>query len=260
MQQEAFLKYRFVMLGIIITCITLEVLWNWRKQKRVYNRKETASNFAILVGTQFSKFFLLSWQLLVFGFFYQFRFFTIESSVYSFIALFFIVDFFYYWHHRALHEVKVLWTFHLVHHSSPWMNLTTSFRLNWFAPLISPFFYLPVCLLGFDPTFIIPIFSLNLFYQFWLHTEGIGKLGFLDKILNTPSNHRVHHGSNELYLDKNHGGFLMIWDRLFGTYQAETEKPVYGITTGFVGHNPFKLVFHGFVDYAKNQHKSIGRG
>lgn len=139
------------------------------------------------------------------------------------------------------------------------MNLTTSFRLNWLSPLITPFFYLPVSLLGFDTRLVAPILAINLLYQFWLHTEMIGNLGFLEKIFNTPSNHRVHHGSNLIYLDKNYGGFLIVWDILFGTYQAETEQPKYGITTGFVSHNPFKLVFHGFFDYITNNHK-IGRG
>ncbi|MBC7866713.1 MAG: sterol desaturase family protein, partial [Gloeobacteraceae cyanobacterium ES-bin-316] len=94
---------------------------------------------------------------------------------------------------------------------------------------------------------------INLVYQFVLHTEAIGKLGFLEGIINTPSAHRVHHGSNKIYLDKNFGGFLMIWDKLFGTYTSETEKVKYGITTGFVSYNPFKLIFHGFIDLFKGK-------
>ena len=254
------LEYRFIILPILIGLILLEVIWNWKKKKGVYNLKETGSNLFILIGSQISKALLLGWQITILSLVYEFRFFTIENSALSFIVLFFFIDFLYYWQHRGLHEIKALWTFHLVHHSSPWMNLTTSFRLNWLSPIITPFFYLPVSLLGFDPKLVAPIFAINLLYQFWLHTESIDPLGFLEKIFNTPSNHRVHHGSNLIYLDKNYGGFLIIWDILFGTYQSEVEKPVYGITTGFVSHNPFKLIFHGFIDYITNNHSKMGRG
>ncbi|MGB0525401.1 MAG: sterol desaturase family protein, partial [Flammeovirgaceae bacterium] len=138
---------------------------------------------------------------------------------------------------------------HNVHHSSPWMNFTTAFRLNWFNFIISPLLFIPVILLGFSMQQAAVFFVLNLFYQFFLHTEAVGKIPLIEGWLNTPSAHRVHHGSNALYIDKNYGGILMIWDRIFGTYQAETEKVNYGVTTGFEGHNPAKLVLKPIYNF-----------
>ncbi len=234
--------------GVFLGLVALEAFWSKRKQLGFYNGKETAANFAIVFGTNIMKLVATGWQLFILGLAYQVTPLRLPDSIWSFVAAFFLVDFFYYWYHRSMHEFKPLWAFHLVHHSSPWMNLTTSFRLNWFSPFISPFFYVPVVLLGVNPNYILVVFLLNLFYQFWLHTQVIGKLGFLEGIVNTPSAHRVHHGSNKIYLDKNYGGFLMIWDRLFGTYIEESEDVVYGVTTGFMGHNPVKHIFAGFLD------------
>jgi sterol desaturase/sphingolipid hydroxylase (fatty acid hydroxylase superfamily) len=132
-----------------------------------------------------------------------------------------------------------------------WMNFTTAYRINWFSALVSPAFFIPAALLGFPPIFIVLAFQINLLYQFFLHTEAVGKIPLLEGIIDTPSAHRVHHGSNPVYIDKNFGGILMIWDRIFGTYQPETEPVKYGITSGFAGHNPFKLIFQGFIDLAK---------
>jgi sterol desaturase/sphingolipid hydroxylase (fatty acid hydroxylase superfamily) len=128
------------------------------------------------------------------------------------------------------------------------MNLTAAYRLNWFGALISPLFFIPLALAGFPPTYIVASYAFNLLYQFFLHTESIGKLGPLEGLIDTPSAHRVHHGVNPLYIDRNFGGVLLIWDKLFGTYQPETEKVKYGLTTGLVSYNPFRLVFQGFID------------
>lgn len=240
--------FQLALLSFFLLCIVAEIVWSRRSGSAKYNPREAAANVGILAGMQVSKFLLAGWTVAVLAFTARFRFFTIESSWPAVIGAFVLIDFLYYWQHRLSHEVRFFWAFHLTHHSSPWMNLTTSFRLNWLFPLIMPFFYLPVALLGFDPLLVGPIFILNLIYQFWLHTESIGKLGWLEGVINTPSAHRVHHASNDAYIDKNYGGFLMVWDRLFGTYAAEGEPVRYGITTGFMGHNPIKLVFVGFYD------------
>ncbi|WP_339666149.1 sterol desaturase family protein, partial [Maribacter arcticus] len=166
---------------------------------------------------------------------------------------FVLVDFIYYWYHRLSHKIKFLWAFHLVHHSSLFMNLTVAYRLNWLSALLTPFVVAPLVIVGFPFEFVIASFAVNLLYQFFLHTEAIGKLGFIEGVLATPSAHRVHHGSNDEYIDKNFGGVLIIWDRLFGTYEVEKEKPVYGVTTGFISNNPFVLIFKGFVDFFKGR-------
>jgi sterol desaturase/sphingolipid hydroxylase (fatty acid hydroxylase superfamily) len=254
MSELSFLRPYLPYIGAgMLLLLGAELLWSWGTKRAVYNAKETASNIFIFLGLQFSKTLFLGYQAFWLALAIRFAPVQLEPTVITFVLTFFVVDFLYYWQHRTLHELKFFWAFHLVHHSSPWMNLTTSYRLNWFSGLFGVFFFLPAALVGLPPLFIIGSISLNLLYQFPLHTEAIGKLGFLEGWINTPSAHRVHHGSNKIYIDKNYGGVLMIWDRLFGTYQPETEPVRYGITTGFVSHNPFKLITHGFIDLAKGK-------
>lgn len=238
-------------LPVLFGSIIIEMLWSWRTKREAYNAKETASNFLIFAGMQLVKPLSAAWTLLALGWLYQFRLWTIPNTVWSIPLAVLVVDFFYYWRHRLSHEIPLLWTLHNVHHSSPWMNLTTSMRLNWLSGFLTPLFFFPVVLMGFSVEAIALFMLLNLFYQFFLHTESITKIPFVEGWINTPSAHRVHHGSNPLYIDKNHGGILMVWDRMFGTYQEETEEVVYGITTGFMGHNPLKAVFGPLWDYLR---------
>lgn len=155
-----------------------------------------------------------------------------------------VADFVYYWEHRISHEVRLLWVAHSVHHSSPIMNTAVAFRFSVFDPLIAAAFHLPMVLMGFDPLLVFLGELVVLSYQFWIHTELVGKLGFLDAVLNTPSNHRVHHGSDPKYLDKNYGGITVVWDRLFGSYQKEEEQPTYGLTKQIDTVDPLKVWFH----------------
>lgn len=155
-------------------------------------------------------------------------------------------DFAYYWEHRAGHVIRVLWTGHAVHHSSPIFNTAVAFRFGPFEPVLAVVFHLPLILLGFHPAIVILGELTVQAYQFWIHTDVIGKLGPIDRVLNTPSNHRVHHGSDDKYLDKNYGGILVVFDHLFGTYQAEEETPVYGLTTQIDTVNPMKVWFSEF--------------
>lgn len=245
--------HKYVVLLLLFVCIGIEILWSWRRDKKVYNVKDSAANLAIFAGFQLSKFLFAGYQLAFLSIFYRYRFHTFPQTLPVFLLAFIGVDFFYYWFHRASHVIKFFWAFHLVHHSSQQMNLTVAYRLNWFSVLISPAFYIPLVLVGLPPVFIVGAYALNLLYQFFLHTEAVGKLGFLERIIDTPSSHRVHHGSNDQYIDKNFGGFLIIWDRIFGTYEPEVEKPRYGITTGFAGYNPITLVFQGFYDLVRNR-------
>jgi sterol desaturase/sphingolipid hydroxylase (fatty acid hydroxylase superfamily) len=141
-----------------------------------------------------------------------------------------LVDLLYYWDHRTVHRVRVLWAIsHSVHHSSPNYDQTTALRVSVLDGAISPWFYLPAVLIGFDPLLVVAAFGLVLAYQQWLHTESIGRLGWIDSVFNTPSNHRVHHGVEGPYIDKNYGAILIVWDRLFGTWARETVRPTYGL-------------------------------
>jgi len=238
-----------ILLGLVI----LEIIWNWRKDKKAYDIRDTLANLAIFLGFQLSKVLFFGFQYAIMGYLSQFTLFHFKSTPLVFLISFVAVDFVYYWYHRLSHKIKLLWAFHLVHHSSLFMNLTVSYRLNWLSALLTPFVVAPLILIGLPFEFIAASFGLNLLYQFFLHTEAVGKLGFIEGLLATPSAHRVHHGSNEQYIDKNFGGVFMMWDRWFGTYKPETIKPTYGVTTGFISNNPFVLVFKGFVDYFKGK-------
>jgi alkylglycerol monooxygenase len=150
-------------------------------------------------------------------------------------------DFCYYWSHRCGHEVSILWASHAVHHQSEDYNLSTALRQTSTGFLFNWIFYLPLFLVGFPPEVLITANSLNLIYQFWVHTQHIGKLGVLDRILVTPSNHRVHHAQNQKYIDRNYGGILVLWDRLFGSFQEELddEPVVFGVRKPLASWNPF---------------------
>ncbi len=251
-------QYRSILLAGLLLLIIAEMIWSWRKDKKAYNIKDTAANFVILAGFQLSKLLFAGYQLTLLGFASRVAFFKLPENGWWLAACFILADFIYYWFHRVSHSWKPLWAFHLIHHSSMWMNLSTAYRLNWFGAIVSPLFFVPLALLGFSPYFIVASYALNLLYQFFLHTEAIGKLGVIEGVIDTPSAHRVHHGSNPIYIDKNFGGVLMIWDKLFNTYQPETEKVKYGITTGFISNNPFTLVFKGFLDLFSGKMKYKG--
>ena len=155
-------------------------------------------------------------------------------------------DFVYYWEHRLAHRVRLLWVSHAVHHSSRIMNTSVAFRFGMFEGVWAALMHLPLVLIGFDPVLVIFGELAVLGYQTWIHNELIGRLGPLEGILNTPSNHRVHHGCDEIYLDKNYGGILIVWDRIFGTYQAEIERPRYGLDRDFDSVNPLLVWFSEF--------------
>lgn len=168
---------------------------------------------------------------------------SIPMNWWTWILAIIAADFTYYWMHRIEHEHRILWGNHSVHHSSEDYNLTVSMRLSIIEPMIEWVFLLPMILIGFTPFQAIVGLIFVAQFQTWIHTERIGKLGWLDLIFNTPSVHRVHHGSNKKYLDKNYGGVLMIWDHLFGTYQKEEEKVIYGLTKNIKTNNPLKINF-----------------
>lgn len=161
-------------------------------------------------------------------------------------------DFLYYWNHRLSHESRWLWAVHVVHHSSEHYNLSTALR----QPVAEGFTlnvpYGLLGLLGVRPELIEQARGVNLLYQFWIHTEAIRSIGRAERVLNSPSHHRVHHGSNRRYLDRNHGSILVVWDRLFGTFEPEGEPPVYGLTTDVGTFNPLRLATHEWVDIARD--------
>ena len=163
------------------------------------------------------------------------------------VLLFFADDFSYYWFHRISHESRFFWASHVVHHSSTHYNLSTALRQTWVPMTYFPFWlWMPA--VGFEPWMVLLAQSWSLIYQFWIHTERVRKLPrFLEGFLNTPSHHRVHHGSNQVYLDRNYGGILIIWDRLFGTWEPEGERVRYGLTKNINTFNPVRAAFHEYI-------------
>jgi sterol desaturase/sphingolipid hydroxylase (fatty acid hydroxylase superfamily) len=165
-------------------------------------------------------------------------------------------DFIYYWNHRFMHESRYMWAIHVVHHSSQRYNLSTALR----QPVADAFgTFLPysaLCLLGFRPEMIASARGINLLYQYWIHTDTIRSLGPAEEVLNTPSHHRVHHGMNQQYLDRNHGSILIVWDKLFGTFEAEREDVVYGLTKNIGTYNPARIATHEHADMLRDVARS----
>lgn len=233
-----------------VALLLIELAWSRRHPEvKGYATKDTLAslsmgllNVAINGGTK-----LLS--LAFFLFLYEHRLVDVVAMLggWSWVLLFLVEDHSYYWFHRIHHEVRLLWACHVNHHSSQHYNLSTALRQPLLTPVTGPMFWAPLPLLGFPPHMILTAQAISLLYQFWLHTEAIDRLGWFEEIFNTPSHHRVHHGKNVAYLDKNHGGILIVWDRLFGTFQREREPVLYGLTKDIDTFNPLRIGFHEFA-------------
>lgn len=177
---------------------------------------------------------------------------------YTWLIAFVGLDFLFYWEHRIAHRVRLVWATHQAHHSSEYFNFTTALRQKWnnTAGLLM---WLPLPLLGVPPALVFAVYSLNLVYQFWVHTEHVGKLWApIEFIFNTPSHHRVHHGSDAEYLDRNYAGVFIIWDRIFGTFAPETHRPTYGLTKPIDSYNIWRLQTHEYVSIARDVRQAKG--
>lgn len=182
----------------------------------------------------------------------------VPDTWWSLAILFLGVDFGYYWFHYASHRVRFLWAIHVTHHSSELMNFTTALRQPPLEHVIDWVFFIPLAWIGFSPKAILLSYGFNLIYQFFIHTEVIGKLPkWIEFVFNTPSHHRVHHGTNPEYIDVNYAGVLIVWDRLFGTFVQEQAKVKYGITHPIYSDNPFYLGFHLWADIFRDLRKAV---
>lgn len=231
--------------------IAIEVFINARYARQLYVTKDSIASVSmgavavvIGLGVKIAAYF-------AFTFMHKFALFDLPITAWwAWVLCMFADDFSFYWHHRLSHEVRILWAAHVNHHSSEQLNFSTALRQSWTEQLYKYIFWLWMPLIGFPPLMILTMMSINLIFQFWPHTQLVGKLGPLEWIFNTPSHHRVHHASNHKYLDRNHAGLFIIWDRMFGTFQEEDEKvnPVYGITTNIKTYNLLKIASHEFKD------------
>jgi alkylglycerol monooxygenase len=244
----------FFLLAIII-----ELLVNWRKQAGVYRSNDAINSISAGMLDTTTGYFTKFLPLLAWGFVLE-NFAMIDMPLAWFdasprgIALWVAAaiawDFFYYWFHRFSHEVSILWAAHAVHHQSEEYNLSTALRQTSTSFLFGWIFYLPMFLAGFPLEVIVTVNAVNLIYQFWVHTRLIGRLGLLEKVLMTPSHHRVHHAQNERYIDKNYGGMLIVWDRLFATFEPESDDDpvIFGVRKPLASWNPFWANFQVY-DY-----------
>jgi sterol desaturase/sphingolipid hydroxylase (fatty acid hydroxylase superfamily) len=217
-------------------------------RRDLYEYKDTAASLAMGIGNVLVS--LVS-KALVFGIFtwlHRFAIFPIGYAWWAWILAFFADDFSYYWFHRTSHECRFFWASHVVHHSSQRYNLGTALRQTWTGGFTSFIFWAWMPLVGFQPVMVFTMQAISLLYQFWIHTELIHRMGPLEQVLNTPSHHRVHHATNPRYIDRNHAGILIVWDRLFGSFEPEDKTCVYGLTSNISTYNPFRIAFHEWVD------------
>ncbi|MDP4703702.1 MAG: sterol desaturase family protein [Polaribacter sp.] len=236
----------------IITVI-IEIILTVKIRLEEYEFKDAATSIAMGLGNVILGLISKSLVLTVFLFFYKFRLFTIPFAWWSWILVLFAEDFCYYWFHRTSHENRLFWASHVVHHSSLKYNLSTALRQTWSGSFYSFIFWIPLILLGFHPVMVLVQISVSLLYQYWIHTELIHKLpNWFEAVFNTPSHHRVHHATNPQYLDRNHAGIFIIWDRLFGTFEPEVEKPVYGLVKNINTYNPVKVAFNEWIQMFKD--------
>ena len=244
--------------GFVLLMIA-EALWARRhaQDARGYGLADTATSLTLGVGNVVLHALTnaVTFGLLVLV--YEHRLFTLPNAWWTWALLLVAEDLCYYAFHRSHHEVRGLWAAHVNHHSSTHYNLSTALRQSWTTPVTSPWFWLPLPLLGFAPWMIITQKGISLLYQFWLHTEAIDRLPRpIEWIFNTPSHHRVHHGRNAEYLDRNHGGILIVWDRLFGTFEPERARPDYGLTTNLTTYHPVRVAFHEWIAIARDMRRA----
>jgi sterol desaturase/sphingolipid hydroxylase (fatty acid hydroxylase superfamily) len=250
----------YIAIPLFILGMLLEHALLVRHGRHTYERKDTLASLSMGMGNLlFSA--LVKGGVIAIGFWlYQHRLFELGQGALAWLLLFFAEDLCYYLFHRSHHGVRLFWAAHVNHHSSERYHLATALRQSWTTPFTSFWFWLPLPLLGFHPLMVVTQQGISLLYQFWIHTELIDRMGPLEWVLNTPSHHRVHHAVNTRYLDRNHGGILIIWDRLFGTFEAERrdDAPIYGITKNIQTHNPIRVAFHEWIAVLRDARRARG--
>jgi sterol desaturase/sphingolipid hydroxylase (fatty acid hydroxylase superfamily) len=242
-----------------IVLALVEMIYKRKHLDQRVQAKETLTTIGLLTGSFLSGILINGIVLLVYAFIYEYRFFTLPVNWWlSWIICFFADDLSYYWYHRMSHQVRFWWASHAVHHSSDKFSLSAGLRVPWTSNITGTFlFWAWMPLIGIEPVMVIFMKSVSVIYQFWVHTETIKKLPrWFEAIFNTPSHHRVHHGSDIEYLDKNHAGTLIVWDKMFGTFREESHKPEYGLTKRINSYNPVTIAFHEWKNIAADLKKA----
>lgn len=233
--------------------IAIEWWLSRRKSRTYYRLEDTLADLGTGMIEQLSEYFIRLVAFVPYVFILRHAPFKLFSnSLSGWVFAFVAVDFVYYWFHRACHEVSVLWAAHSVHHSSEEYNLAVALRQSSVQSVFNAIFFYPLAAFGLELQTLLTCYSINLIYQFWIHTRMIDRLGPFERVFNTPSHHRVHHGQNPKYCDRNHGGVFIVWDRLFGTFQIEEEEPVYGTIKPLKSWDPLWANLRGYVDLIRD--------
>ena len=240
---------------IVLAMVFFEILVSNFQNQNFYKRSDTLCTIGLLLGNIIVAFAIKGTVLAFHIYLYQFRAFDFVNQIpiwALWIITFISIDLVFYIYHRMSHRIRFLWAIHLSHHSSEEMNFAVSFRQAWFGPISKIPFFMVLPLLGFDPTIVAVAGVISTLWGIVGHTQVIGKLGPLEWIFNTPSHHRVHHGSNKQYIDKNYGNLLIIWDRMFGTFEPEEEEVKFGLVNNVNTFNPVKVTFMAWMSMIKD--------
>jgi len=242
---------------IYVFIIGLEIILSNLHNKNSYSLRDTINNFLMMLINGGLDLILRAFYVVVLVFFWNYRFTEITTPWIYWLTLLIAEDFVFYWIHRVDHNVRLFWAVHVTHHSSTKMNFSVGFRSSVFQPFYRFFWFIPLALVGFQPLDIVFMYSATQIWGILIHTEYIRKLGWLEYIFVTPSHHRVHHASNALYLDKNMGMFLILWDKMFGTFQPELPETQYqplkyGLTKPLEKETPQHVLFHEWQDIIKD--------
>lgn len=232
---------------VFLICVLLEWRFAVLRKRNFYQWRDTLANAVLALLHQGADLLALLLLMPLFYWLHQYSLMNIELTALNLLLAFVLQDFLYYWFHRGSHHIRWLWASHVAHHSSRLMNFSTAFRQSLTYPVSGMWlFWLPMILIGFEPELVFAVVALNLAFQFFVHTQLIGNLGVLEYVFNTPSHHRVHHACNDIYIDRNFAGVLIIWDKLFGTFVPEQgDEPCrYGITDDFNSTNPLTITFY----------------
>lgn len=236
--------------------VLLEMLAVRLRRVGAYEWRDAGTSLTLGLGSTLAGALVAAPVAAISAFVFEHRLFDIPFAWWAFLLAFVLDDLAYYWFHRSAHRVRWFWASHVIHHNSQHYNLTTALRQTWTGFLsLSFLFRLPLFLIGFPPEMVFFAAGLNLVYQFWIHTEQVGRLPrWFEAVMNTPSHHRVHHATNPRYLDRNYAGVFIVWDRLFGTFEPEddAEPPRYGIVRNLPGFNPLWAAVHEWVGIARD--------
>lgn len=245
------------LLSAFLLLVLCEIVWRKYVRHEEYGAAEAAASVGIAAGRAIAKPVMIFALAGLYVFVYDMRVYSFDMTKWwSWVLCFFAADFLYYWSHRFKHEIRWMWADHSVHHSGNRMNVFMNFRLGWTGLIVGTWLmHLPLVLVGFPPSAVIAAYALSLVWQAWIHTDMIGRLWApIEFIFNTPSHHRVHHARNVIYLDKNYAGILIIWDRMFGTFQEELddEKCDYGLVHRLTTNNPVKIAFNEWTNLIRD--------